>query len=390
MKQSLSDRQVMWEWLTRVIEPVWDSLSRRRLHRTMSVEHHPQATDRHEYTHLEALGRSMAGIGPWLAVQLPQGDERQVRDRLVHQLPAVLEAATSPCSADRMNFDRGQQPLVDAAFLAQGLLRCGPGVWGQLPTKLRRQVCHCLSQTRSIRPHHNNWLLFSAMIEAFFAGVDEPWDALRIDHALKGHIEWYKGDGAYGDGPAFHWDYYNSFVIHPMLIDVLATVGDRYDDWRRLRELQEIRAQRFAVVQERMIAPDGSFPVIGRSLTYRCGAFHALAQCALRHALPAELSPAQVRGALLAVIRRTLEAPGTFDAQCFLQIGLCGHQPELGESYISTGSLYLCLTAFLPLGLPPDDPFWIHPPQPNTWEKAWHGQAIPRDHALKDSHPHAT
>ena len=34
---------------------------------------------------------------------------------------------------------------------------------------------------------------------------------------------WYKGDGVYGDGPPFHWDYYNSFVIQPMLLNILAT-----------------------------------------------------------------------------------------------------------------------------------------------------------------------
>ena len=71
--------------------------------------------------------------------------------------------------------------------------------------------------------------------------------------------------------------------------------------------------------------------------------------------------PAQARAALDAVIRRTLDAPGTFDADGWLQIGLCGHQPGVGERYISTGSLYLATTAFLPLGLPPDDPFWIGP-----------------------------
>ena len=111
-------------------------------------------------------------------------------------------------------------------------------------------------------------------------------------------------------------------------------------------------------MQERLIAPDGSFPAIGRSLAYRFGAFQLLAQMALRRALPEGVSPAQVRGALTAVIRRTIAAPGTFDADGWLQIGFCGHQPGVGESYISTGSLYLCAVGLLPLGLPPADEFW--------------------------------
>src|SRR6185437_789407 len=108
------------------------------------------------------------------------------------------------------------------------------------------------------------------------------------------------------------------------------------------------RAKRYAAIQERLIAPDGSFPAIGRSITYRCGAFHLLAQMALNGELPDGVSGAQVRSAMTAAMRRIMDAPGTFDANGWLQIGFCGHQPHLGETYISTGSLYLCAVALLP------------------------------------------
>ena len=97
---------------------------------------------------------------------------------------------------------------------------------------------------------------------------------------------------------------------------------------------------------------------------------------------PAGVTPPQVRGALTAVIRRTLEAPGTFDAGGWLTIGFCGHQPGVGESYISTGSLYLSSLALLPLGLPATDEFWSAPPQPWTSQLAWSGQPFPIDRAL--------
>jgi hypothetical protein len=89
-----------------------------------------------------------------------------------------------------------------------------------------------------------------------------------------------------------------------------------------------------------------------------------------------------VRSALTAVIRRTLEPKGTFDVQGWLQIGLCGHQPGIGEGYISTGSLYLCTTAFLPLGLPAADAFWASPAQDWTAKRIWSGQDVHLDHAL--------
>ncbi|TFH06309.1 MAG: DUF2264 domain-containing protein, partial [Spirochaetales bacterium] len=145
------------------------------------------------------------------------------------------------------------------------------------------------------------------------------------------------------------------------------------------------RWRRAAEIQERMIAPDGSFPVVGRSICYRCGACQTLAQAALLGALPADLAPGQVRSALSAVIKRTLGSPGSWREDGFLRIGLAGSQPSLGESYITTGSLYLAACVFLPLGLSPDAPFWAQEEQPWTGLRAWdHGEDIPSDHALKE------
>lgn len=142
------------------------------------------------------------------------------------------------------------------------------------------------------------------------------------------------------------------------------------------------RIQRYAAVQERLISPEGAFPPIGRSLAYRIGAFQALGQVALGHLLPAEVAPAQVRCALTAVMKRMMEAPGTFDEKGWLKIGFCGAQPGIGEGYINTGSLYLCCAGFLPLGLPADDPFWNAPDADWTSLKLWKGIDLPADHAV--------
>jgi hypothetical protein len=231
-------------------------------------------------------------------------------------------------------------------------------------------------------PVFNNWSCFTAMGEAGIEILGGEADRLRIDHCLRLHESWYLGDGQYGDGPELHCDYYNSFVIQPMLVDVLDRFAARWWDWQAMHEPVRRRAVRYAAVLERMIAPDGSFPVIGRSLAYRCGAFQHLAQAALQGWLPAEVPPGQARAALTAVIRRTLDAPSTLRPDGFLTLGLCGHQPGVAESYLSTGSAYLCLTAFLPLGLPPEHPFWSDPAQPWTGLRAWTGQDIATDHAL--------
>jgi hypothetical protein len=272
---------------------------------------------------------------------------------------------------------------VDAAFLAHGIVRAPKALRDALDPTTRRQLVAALESSRVITPGFNNWLLFAAMVEAALAALGASWDRLRVDYAIRQHEQWYKGDGLYGDGPTFHWDYYNSFVIQPMLLDVLATCGDTLPAWQAMTPRMTERARRYAAILERLIAPDGTFPAIGRSIAYRCGAFQLLAQMALRRALPDEVSPAQVRGALTAVIGRTLiQPPGTFDANGWLQIGLAGHQPGVGETYISTGSLYLCSVGLLPLGLPPADPFWAAPFTPWTSMRAWGGQPFPIDHAL--------
>jgi len=376
-----SDRDYWVAVIRRLADPVLTNLANGTLKGKMPVEQSP-GSDRRPVTHLEALGRLVAGIAPWLELGDEASDEGRVRARYIALAHRALARAVDPASPDHLNFTRDRQPLVDAAFLAQGILRAPRVLRDRLEPSTKRNLGAALESTRAITPGFNNWLLFTATIEACLKSLGSGWDRTRVDYALRQHEQWYKGDGAYGDGPDFHWDYYNSFVIHPMLVDVLDACKDESPAWKEMSGREDQRARRYAAVQERLIAPDGSFPPIGRSIAYRFGAFHALAQAALRRALPDGVSPAQVRGALTAVIRRSVEAPGTFDTDGWLRIGFCGHQAAIGETYISTGSLYLCSVGLLPLGLPADDDFWASPPQPWTSVKAWSGQPFAIDHAL--------
>ena len=376
-----SDRDVWIGVMRRLADPVLNHSANGTLKKTMPVE---QATgaDRRSVTHLEAVGRLLAGLAPWIELSADDTSEGQFRAQYADLARHAIASIVDPASPDYLNFTRDRQPLVDAAFLAQGLLRAPRALRDRLSATTKRQLIVAFESTRAIVPGFNNWLLFSAMVEAGLKSLGASWDRTRVDYALRQHDQWYKGDAAYGDGPEFHWDYYNSFVIHPMLVDVLDGCADESRAWQDLAAREQTRAVRYAAVQERMIAPDGSFPPIGRSIAYRVGAFHALAQAALRKRLPEGVSPAQVRGALTAAIRRALEAPDTFDANGWLRIGFCGHQPGVGETYISTGSLYLCAVGLLPLGLPASDEFWSAPAQPWTSAKAWSGQPFPIDHAL--------
>jgi len=377
------DREYWVGVARRLADPVLTHLAKGTLKARMPVEESADA-GRASVTHLEALGRLLAGLAPWLELPGDGTAESGLRATYADLARRGLANAVDPASPDALNFTRDRQPLVDAAFLAQGVLRA-PRVLGEsLAPPVKRNLVRALESTRSIKPVFSNWLMFTAMVEAGLAKLGASWDRVRVDYALRQHSQWYKGDGIYGDGPDFHWDYYNSLVIQPMLLDVLDVVGDEDPAWQAMHAPVLARAQRHAAVLERLVSPDGTFPAVGRSLAYRFGAFHLLAQVALRRALPPAIAPSQVRGALTAVMRRSIEAAGTFDDQGWLRIGFCGHQPGIGERYISTGSLYLCAVALLPLGLPASEPFWSAPAEPWTSVRAWSGQAFPIDAALKE------
>lgn len=375
------------KWLAiveRVAQPVLEAISQQKLRATMPVEAAPgQAEARSKTTHLEAVGRLLSGLAPWLETgSAVNSAEEALWSRYREWARLAIRFGTDPQSPDALNFGTNSQSLVDAAFLALAVVRAPNELWDKLDQPTKENLVQGLAATRNVQPGFNNWLLFSAMIEAFFCKFRQPWDTMRIDYALRQVQEWYKGDGVYGDGPMFHWDYYNSFVMQPMMLNILDAVRPVTDRWETLRKPVEARARRYAAIEERLISPEGTFPPIGRSLAYRFGALHHLAEMALRRDLPDGVHPAQVRCAMTTVMTRMIAAEGTFDNKGWLTIGFAGHQPAIGEAYISTGSLYLCSAAWLPLGLAPQDEFWSAPAEPWTAQKAWNGVNVKTDHAM--------
>lgn len=381
-----SDRATWLAVVERVAQPVLEAISQQKLRATMPVEAAPGLEDaRKQSTHLEAVGRLLCGMAPWLEGE-SGGDpaEETLRNRYREWARLAIQYGTDPQSPDALNFGSNQQSLVDAAFLALAVVRAPQELWAKLDSQTQERLVRALAATRKLRAGLNNWVLFSAMIEACFCKYGQPWNSKPIEYALSLLQEWYKGDGAYGDGPAFHWDYYNSFVMQPIMLNILDAVEKTTDRWTPLRKPVEARARRYAAIQERLISPEGTFPPIGRSLAYRFGAMQLLAEMVLRRQLPDGVDPAQVRCAMTAVMTRMIAAEGTFDSKGWLTIGFAGHQPAIGETYISTGSCYLCSAAWLPLGLQASDEFWSAPAEPWTAQKAWGGVNLKNDHAIAE------
>lgn len=371
------------EWLDallRIVSPVLDSLEKGQLKKDLPLSLHEERAD---FAPLEAFGRGMLGLAPWLEAESEdlEARERALQEKYRAKAIKCIAMATDPDSPDFMVFDRGGQPLVDTAFLAHAIVRAPKALAGSLSPEVRHNLAEAFRSSRQITPGSSNWLFFSAMVEAGLYILGEPYDLVRVLYALRTFQGWYKGDGVYGDGAMLHCDYYNSFVIQPMYVDLVKLFADKSPEIEAMGGTVIARAARYASVLERMIGPEGYYPVVGRSICYRFGAFQMLSQAALQHELEEGVSPASVRCGLTAVIRRVMSAPDMFDEKGWLLPGVYGYQPELAEGYINIGSLYLCSAVFLPLGLSGKDEFWSGAEEEWSGKKVWSGGHISIDHA---------
>ncbi|MEQ1605630.1 MAG: DUF2264 domain-containing protein [Pyrinomonadaceae bacterium] len=381
---AIGDREYWVKLLDKIASPVVGNMSNGQLVKNMPMLVSPIYDNRdRRVAYMEAFGRLIVGLAPFLALPDDNSAEGKVRKRLREQTLQSFVHGFDPQSADYFYWGSptSRQPLVDAAFIAQALLMAPETLWKPLDEKTKGRVIKEFKTIRQIKPHDNNWVLFAAIIESFLLSVGEEIDASRIDPAIERIVKWYVGDGWYKDGETFHFDHYNGFVIQPMLVDVLkANVANGRRN-KKEHDLAYKRMQRYGEIQERLISPEGTFPVVGRSATYRVGAFLPLAKLALDKTLPADVTPAQVRCALTAVFKNVF-VPSTFTKDGWLTIGFVGDkQQAIADSYSNIGSMYLTSFAFLPLGLPATDDFWSAPPADWTQRKAWSGKPIKRDHA---------
>lgn len=383
--REVSDREYWCSLLYKIAEPVLKNMSEGNLKANMQVEVSPSWDGRNKnVTYMETFGRLMDGLAPWLSLPDDETSEGKQRKQLREWALQSYVHAVNPQSPDYLMWRGHGQALVDAAFLCGSFIRAPKQLWEPLDTITKKRYIEEFKGMRRYTPVYSNWLLFSARIEAFLMSIGEEYDAFRIDMGLRKTEEWYVGDGWYSDGPNFAFDYYNSFVIQPMYVEILQQLHIKNKSPRvnknRL-ERGEKRMQRYGAILERLISPEGTFPAFGRSMTYRMGNFQVLSMLAWQEKLPAEITEGQVRAGLTAVMKRMFTQKGNFNENGFLQLGFVGHQPKLADVYTNNGSLYLTSEVFLPLGLPANHSFWASPAEKWTQKKAWEGDEFPKDRA---------
>jgi hypothetical protein len=336
------------QWCThlhRIIDPALDAFAKKSLKTRWEPQFPPGALPRNtkECAALELIARIMLGCAPIFH----NTELLETQARLVNAVDIAFSGY--------LEMAGDEQRLIEFGNIAWAFLRA-PVFWTRIADHtreiLKRHMIHALSK---YKPHNNNWLLYAAAIHAF---LGHGADARKLIEQFE---LFYVGDGWYKDGSVFHMDYYNSFVITPLLVDLYKRLG--------MKEAEKTALQRLgkqACWLERLVGVDGTFPLFGRSIVYRTAVFHALAYVAYLGAIPEDLCFSQIRCGLLAVLDRVFAVgSGVFDAAGFLQLG------EPANIYSNSGSCYFALTIFAPLGLPSSHAFWTEPDKPWTQSRAW-------------------
>lgn len=389
-KEANEDRAYWAKLAYDMAAPILKNMAEGKLQENMLVEVSPNWDGRNKkVTYMEAFGRLMAGIAPWLALPDDDTEEGKMRRQLHEWALKAYANAVDPNSSDCLLWSGEGQAMVDAAYIAESFLRAYDALWEPLDQTTKDRYIKNFTNIRHIDPPYTNWLLFSALIESFLAKSGADCDEYRVNSAIRKVEEWYAGDGWYSDGPDFAFDYYSSYVFHPMYLETLKAMqeaGKRNRiDYQKYYDRALKRAQKYSIVLERFISPEGTFPVFGRSIPYRMATMQPLALMALYEKLPEGLSNGQVRAALTKVMHNMYDGKENFNEGGYLTIGFAGRQPNIADWYTNNGSLYMTSLSLLPLGLPATHPFWSDAPQPWTNKKAWGGQPFPKDHIWKDT-----
>ena len=381
-KQNIIEDRTYWISIMRKITtPVLTNLAKGSLKKNMPYE--STSLEGQKFSYLEAFSRVFNGISAWLELGPDNSEEGILREKYTRLTLKAISNAVDPNNNDYIFTIEPRQSLVDVALFAQGLLRAKNQIWLNLQMDDQARIIRELKNTRSIAPYENHWLLFTSMIEAALLEFTGECDKERLGYGIRRfRDEFYIGDGIYSDGEDFTAGYFNSIVIHPMLNDILKVMRKYGINEGEFLDVQLMRSSRLASELERVISPEGTYPLLGSCLSYRCGVFHLLSQAALLKILPRNINPAQVRSALTKILRKQFADNHNFNSSGWLIVGLQGSQLDISESDINTGSLYLCCSVFLALGLPASDLFWTSPFAEWSSLMAWNGHDIQKDQPI--------
>ncbi|HUE98512.1 MAG TPA: DUF2264 domain-containing protein [Anaerolineales bacterium] len=317
---------------------------------------------------IESFARIASAWGAWLRnpsnpSTLRFQDHKINLETLIRQ--ALLDG-TNPSNSYTYWGDIGHldQRIVESADIAVAIWMSRERVFDNMTKAEQEQIIAWLSQVDGKGTYTDNWILFTAMVQAvrYHLGFSSPLDDL--DNRLMQMNEFYRADGWYVDGLTDEFELYNAWMFgwHYLLWTWID--GERRPEHR---DLVTERGRSFIDGFLHFFGANGSYPAWGRSIVYR---FAAAAPFAVGHFLDsAPADPGLLRRVSSGCIRYFYDR-GLFDPEGhYVRQGYHGDFPAAGEAYISPGSPYWCCHGLFALTFDRDDPFWTATESPLPVER---------------------
>ncbi len=262
--------------------------------------------------------------------------------------------------------------IVQGAAVAMNLFFARRHVWDPLTEAQKQQVEDYFYRLGMVEPWGNNWTLFCAMSHMMLKSFGRRHDQRRMDELVAIMENQYFGDGWYRDGEVLAFDYYNAWVIHPyFLIYGMMDPESDHDFMRVLKGRTRLFTEHF----KHFFGANGAYPPHGRSLIYRWCAPSVFPIAELFSCSGA--SPGQARRICSGNIKFFVQNGAVTDEE-YLSMGHLGEYLPVCEGYSGTQSPYWAAKIWWAFLLPPDNPFWTDPEEPNEVEKGDFVRAIPK------------
>ena len=134
-----TDREIWVNTLSKIIDPVLTNVANETLKEKMPVAY--VKSERAKFAHLEAVGRTVCGIAPWLELGADNSYEGKLRAKYIELTTKGLVNICNPDSPDYLIFNQPYQPLVDSAHLVEGLLRAKTQLWDNINHDNQEMIC---------------------------------------------------------------------------------------------------------------------------------------------------------------------------------------------------------------------------------------------------------
>ena len=303
---------------------------------------------------LEGFSRSFIIAGIWL--QTSANCQINVAGETVDVADFYREGLLAGTNPDHPEYwgkiYNYSQAIVECASIAWSLYLSQTQIWKQYSDAEKEQVAKYLIQGNRVRCHHNNWLLFPAIINTVLRALGMPYSQKVIERNMRACTAMYLGEGWYRDGRINQIDYYNAWGFHYYFLMWAILAGDLQPD---LAQIHRSRMQAFMQNFRYFFSEEGSVPGLGRSMTYRLAYLAPIALGLKLNCIEQEL------GEIKTICNTTLKF--FFEREILtednlLSPGYLRQAPRLLEYYSCAASSYWAAKAFHLLLLPESHPFW--------------------------------